>query len=259
MTDLDEKLSAQLCAWMDGELPADEARFLERRLANDPALRAKWERLQLAGACLRNQPVLPLPADFASRVGAAIAAAPPPTRRAWHGWAVAASLAAVALALTPRLLQGPGHEIVASAVRPAVNPVPSPASADLVAVRAVSAAAPVPEPATPPTTASPAEAAAPVAQLVARTRVPVSTQESPLPLDQQSPTDFPLVDNGEKKSWPRSPLGNTGSDPAMEAYLVRHNQMMADDGLGGFVPYVDVVANSPTDAATVSAEGDDGQ
>ena len=38
------------------------------------------------------------------------------------------------------------------------------------------------------------------------------------------------------------------SDPSLEAYLVRHNQMLANDGLGGFVPYVDVVARDPASA-----------
>ena len=53
MTTLDENIREQLSAWMDGELPADEARFLERRLANEPALRAHWQRLQLASSCIK--------------------------------------------------------------------------------------------------------------------------------------------------------------------------------------------------------------
>ena len=73
---------------------------------------------------------------------------------------------------------------------------------------------------------------------------PISKAVSPLPLDSQSPTDFPLVDTGQKR-WPRSALVSAGNDPALEAYLVRHNQMLANDGLSGFVPYVDVVASSP--------------
>ena len=36
----DDALREQLSAWMDGELPADEARFLERRLSHDPVLAA---------------------------------------------------------------------------------------------------------------------------------------------------------------------------------------------------------------------------
>ncbi|MEO6173179.1 MAG: hypothetical protein ABIP02_08685, partial [Arenimonas sp.] len=59
--------------------------------------------------------------------------------------------------------------------------------------------------------------------------------------DLSSPENFPLNVNSEKKTWPRSAV-NANSDPALEAYLVRHNQMMAQDGMGGFVPYVDVVA-----------------
>ena len=41
MNAIDPKLLEQLSAWMDGELPADEARFLQRRLRNDVALRDK--------------------------------------------------------------------------------------------------------------------------------------------------------------------------------------------------------------------------
>ena len=43
------------------------------------------------------------------------------------------------------------------------------------------------------------------------------------------------------RPWPRSPLAQ--DERAMEAYLVRHNALMASDGLGGFMPYVDVVAH----------------
>ena len=40
----------------------------------------------------------------------------------------------------------------------------------------------------------------------------------------------------------------------MEAYLVGHNTLMAEDGLGGFMPYVDVVAH---DGAPELAEGEE--
>ena len=73
----------------------------------------------------------------------------------------------------------------------------------------------------------------------------------------ESPADFPLVDNGEERSWPRSELVSASSDPAIEAYLVRHNQMIAADGLGGFVPYVDVVSNGqPAAAADAAAQAE---
>ena len=72
--ELDETLRAQLCAWMDGELPADETRFFERRLASDPALRAAWERMQLASACLKGHAFRPMPNALAEGVAAALAA-----------------------------------------------------------------------------------------------------------------------------------------------------------------------------------------
>ncbi|WP_043804649.1 hypothetical protein, partial [Arenimonas malthae] len=62
---------------------------------------------------------------------------------------------------------------------------------------------------------------------------------SPLPAEQGDT----LALDGEVRArpWPRSPLAQ--DDRAMEAYLVRHNAMMAADGLGAFMPYVDVVAH----------------
>ena len=55
MSPPDQKLLEDLCAWMDGELPPDQARFLERRIGNEPALQAQLERWQLAAASLRGQ------------------------------------------------------------------------------------------------------------------------------------------------------------------------------------------------------------
>ena len=78
---------------------------------------------------------------------------------------------------------------------------------------------------------------------------------SPLPIASQSPTEFPLVDSGDERSWPRSRCSAARNDPALEAYLVRHNQMLANDGLGGFVPYVDVVATSEPAPAPGAATG----
>ena len=90
MTDIDDRLKEQLSAWLDGELPADEARFLQRRLDNDPALRAQFERWQLASACLRGQPVRLMPAAFAERVQAGLGPAAP-ARARWPWFASAAA------------------------------------------------------------------------------------------------------------------------------------------------------------------------
>lgn len=254
--ELDETIRAQLCAWMDGELPADEARFLERRLATDAALRATWERMQLASACLKGHAFRPMPSALAEGVAAALASTPVQKQRAWWGHAMAASVVLLALAVAPRALKSPDRGDVADPVIAAAtvptNAIATPASADLVAVAPPMVAA---APASGKTDASLAVAASPLRAVPAssdavRVALGASTalRETPMPLDAvQSPTDFPLVETGAK-SWPKSPLARSANDPALEAYLVRHNQMLSGDSLGGFVPYVDVVANETGEA-----------
>lgn len=101
----------QLSAAIDGELSAQELRFLLRRLDHDAALSQTWSRYHLAGDGVRRQ-VPPLAsADFAARVMRAIeresvagSAVPARgTRRHWLHWsaggAIAASVAVAALLL----------------------------------------------------------------------------------------------------------------------------------------------------------------
>jgi len=99
----DSELHEELSAFMDGELDADRARFLQQRLAHDAALRARWERWQLLSSSMRRQ-AQPLPADFADKVGRAIDAdsvSETPKRshalRWAGGTALAASLAVAAV------------------------------------------------------------------------------------------------------------------------------------------------------------------
>jgi len=181
MTAIDPQLLEQLSAWMDGELPADEARFLQRRLRNDVALREQWERWQLASACLHGQPVRTMDADLPARIAAGITGpADERTRRPALGWLATAAAAVFAFALLPRMLaEDPGR--TASPVAPvpmASVPAPAPVSPtpDVVALE-------------PPAM-------------------------SPLP----SVRDFPLVDTGGK-GWPRSPL--LADPRARDGLLVR--------------------------------------
>jgi negative regulator of sigma E activity len=241
MTELDETTCEQLSAWMDGALSAEEARFLERRLAHDPALRAKWERMQLASSCLRGHEVRPMPL-LAERVARELDATPAPARRPLLGWAIAASVALLALTAVPRWMSPVEPAPVASA--PVVVPAPAaptasvevrslapnPGSADFVA----GASPPAPAIASATPDAAPAIAAAPVAA------------SAPL-----SPADFPLADTARSTAWPRA--GLPGADPAMEGYLVRHNEMAGADALGGFVPYLDVVAAGEQEAVPAGA------
>lgn len=254
MTSVDPKTCEQLCAWMDGELPAEEARFLERRLQHDVELRAKWERLQLASACIKGQALRPMRADLSGRVMAVVMEPESAwqLRRPVWGWAIAASVAALAVLIGVQMRPGqnPSKPDVVVAAAPVVVPTAvappvisaSPASADLVATT-MTASAPAIEPdrIVKAAAAVRPSAIAPASETVAL--------ESPMPLDApQSPTDFPLAESSAARSWPRSPLA-TSSDPSMEAYLVRHNEMVGDGGLGGFVPYVDVVTRERDDAS----------
>jgi sigma-E factor negative regulatory protein RseA len=101
----------QLSAAVDGELSAEELRFLLRRLDHDAALSQAWSRYHLAGEGVRRQVPALASADFAARVMRAIeresaagSSVPAPgARRHWLHWsaggAIAASVAVAALLL----------------------------------------------------------------------------------------------------------------------------------------------------------------
>ena len=156
----------RLSAMMDGTLSADEARFLLRRMEHDDELADCWQRWQFYGDALRGHAGRALPADFALRVGRAIAedaedaqrqadVLPARARRPfayWRGVAVAASVALVAVVGTRFVLPSPQAAAVASAPAP-VLPAPP--------------AVQVPAPIRAPTDATPAAAQAAGAALVA--------------------------------------------------------------------------------------------
>lgn len=63
----------QLSAMVDDALSADESRFLLRRMEHDDELADCWQRWQFYGDAMRGSAGRALPADFAQRVGRAIA------------------------------------------------------------------------------------------------------------------------------------------------------------------------------------------
>lgn len=188
MTAIDPRLLEQLSAWMDGELPADEARFLQRRLQNDVALREQWERWQLASACLRGQRLRRMDGDLPDRIAAGIAGAAndPRGHRPRLGWLATAAALVLAITLVPRMTAVDPGQPAAPARSPSVVAAPAgpllPPMADAVDVAAAAG---------PPM--------------------------SPLP----SVRDFPLVDNGGK-AWPRSPLL---ADPRMPDRLLVRSEL----------------------------------
>ena len=104
---LDQRHREQLSALVDGELGADEARFLLRRMEHDPELSGSQERWQLLGDVMRGQASLLAPAGFSAAVAAAIAAEPAPQaeprrqvrRTGWRAWGGGAALAASVAAI----------------------------------------------------------------------------------------------------------------------------------------------------------------
>jgi negative regulator of sigma E activity len=157
----------QLSALMDGHLPADEARFLLRRLQHDQDLAGCWERWQLCGDVLRGEGRAPAPAGFAERVARAIAAESVPASAAsqmqaprsrnllarWGGGALAASVALVALFMARQqspqdVPVGEGTQVASTQTTTPAIPAETPSApapdAEAYAVAAVAAVASVP-------------------------------------------------------------------------------------------------------------------
>ncbi len=241
----------QLSALMDSALPADQTRFLLRRLRHDEALAGCWERWRIAGETLRGlAPAQRLPADFAARVAAALHDAPPAavpaarnaTAPSWVRWgvggAMAASLAMVALMAgqapdaTPAGASIPARVVAAQVADPAPAPVPAPdrgASGEGAAQQALAAATAVAAVARPlresrrPVDAGARQAARPDAA------VPALVAEVALPATE-------LV----AKPWPRTILPQyanegltVGFGDAPRALLSERNPFAASPALAG--------------------------
>ncbi|MGV8960701.1 MAG: RseA family anti-sigma factor [Stenotrophomonas sp.] len=133
----------QLSALVDGELAADEARFMLRRLEHDAELSGCHERWQLLGDVLRGNACAPAPLDFSERVRQAVVAdirqngavAGPSShspRNGWKRWgggaALAASVAMVAMFMTREQLPEnsvPDAVIATVAELPAASKAPT--------------------------------------------------------------------------------------------------------------------------------------
>ncbi|NIJ71655.1 sigma-E factor negative regulatory protein [Xanthomonas sp. F4] len=167
----------QLSALIDGELPADEARFVLRRLQHDEELSGCHERWQLCGDILRGRVSVPAPSDFSARVRQAVAAEAQHAARAeaasaagkrrtwrWGGSAaLAASVAVLALFVTQRLPQTP-EALPPAQVADATARAPTPAATT------PQVPTPAPSPADPQGDLAAAVAAAPAMAIAANRR-----------------------------------------------------------------------------------------
>ncbi|WP_434988989.1 sigma-E factor negative regulatory protein [Xanthomonas melonis] len=141
----------QLSALVDGELSADESRFLLRRLAHDEELAGCQERWQLCGDVLRGAASAPAPLDFAARVRSAIADEPAPqpqpapraaARWRWGGGAaIAASVAAIAMFMARERLPDPAPSVTEVPVYATAAQMPA-AAQPSIAPKAPAAPAP---------------------------------------------------------------------------------------------------------------------
>ena len=236
---LDRRHREQLSALVDGELGADEARFLLRRMEHDPELAGCQERWQLLGDVMRGQASLLAPAGFGAAVAAAIAAEPAPQaeprrqvrRTGWRAWgggaALAASVAAVALFMGGEKLKdaGPGEPLPPQVVASQAELAPAPdqaavteASADaaamaVVAVPAVAMAASRRQDAR-RASATRSQQAARVAQRDDAPQRAVATAQPALSpsVPASSTRHLPFGDVGslQARPWPKSSLAPAG-------------------------------------------------
>lgn len=230
----------QLSALMDGALPADETRFLLRRLQHDAPLAECWERWRLTGEVMRGlAPAQRLPADFAARVALALQQDGQPAATAvsrarrplWLRWgggaAIAASLAVVV-----------GFVARQPAVDPATNAPPLVAAASIP--DPVAPAQPAPS-APPPSAAGDSVVAATAIAAAARplrtrdaARNTASARVAPRPVREGAgqaiaaalPIDVPQPDI-VTRPWPRSVLPQYAGNNALTVGFGDHARAAA--------------------------------
>jgi anti-sigma factor RsiW len=131
MTPLQDDPVLMVHAYVDGELDPMNARAVEQRLADDPALMAEYERVQALRRAIRDKlPPEAVPADLRRRIEAAAR----PSRMLWQpSWrALAASVAVTAflasgstwLALAPSPADTVETALVADHIRALMAPQP---------------------------------------------------------------------------------------------------------------------------------------
>ena len=197
----------QLSAFMDGELPRDESRFLLRRAEGDDALAGRWTRYHIARHVLRRQPVLAIRADFSSAILAELDAetVQEAARTQWLRWgsggAIAAAVAVAALMVT----------------KPSTEPeVAAPLAATTAPQRATQIAAPAP---------AQVAAASPALTTPLVPNSPIQTQAASFGSDLSEPVTY---------------------DPRLQSYVIRHYQALGTTSQPDFVPYILLAQPAPT-------------
>lgn len=248
----------QLSALMDDALPADETRFLLRRLQHDATLAECWQRWRLCGEVMRGlAPAQRLPADFATRVAASLHGdsqqpAQATSRRtpAWLRWGGGAAMAA-SLAVALLVVRQPGGEASAPAPatviaattdaaptsKPQAPNTPAPAAETFAAAGALAAAA------RPARVSRRNPQVAPAMRQVANTR---TIEVAPLQVARAEP--LPLMPQPDivTRPWPRSVLPQYGNAGLAVGF-----------GIQGGVSYNPFQAQAKLATTPVEADGGD--
>lgn len=201
---MSQAFEEQLSAFMDGELPRDESRFLMRRVLlrraeDDDVLAGRWTRYHIARHVLRRQPVLAIRADFSSAILARLdaEAVPETARTQWLRWgsggAIAAAVAVAALMVT----------------KPSTEPeITTPVAATATPPRATQITAPAP---------AQVASASPVLSTPLVPNSPIQTQAASFGSDLSEPVTY---------------------DPRLQSYVIRHYQALGTTSQSDFVPYI---------------------
>lgn len=201
---MSQAFEEQLSAFMDGELPRDESRFLMRhlllrRVEGDDVLAGRWTRFHIARQVLRRQPVIAIRADFSRAVLARLEAeaVPESGRVQWLRWgsggAIAAAVAVAALMVT----------------KPATQPeTATPIAATTAPQRATQVAPPAP---------AQVASASPALQSPLVPNSPIQTQAASFGSDLTEPVTY---------------------DPRLQSYVIRHYQALGTTSQPDFVPYI---------------------
>jgi sigma-E factor negative regulatory protein RseA len=201
---MSQAFEEQLSAFMDGELPRDESRFLMRRVLlrraeDDDVLAGRWTRYHIARHVLRRQPVLAIRADFSSAILARLdaEAVPETARTQWLRWgsggAIAAAVAVAALMVTkPSTEPEITTPVAATATPPRVTQITAPAPAQVAS-------------------------ASPVLSTPLVPNSPIQTQAASFGSDLSEPVTY---------------------DPRLQSYVIRHYQALGTTSQSDFVPYI---------------------
>ncbi|PZT14164.1 sigma-E factor negative regulatory protein [Stenotrophomonas maltophilia] len=247
---LDQRHREQLSALVDGELGADEARFLLRRMEHDPELAGCQERWQLLGDVMRGQASALAPAGFSAAVAAAIAAEPTPQaeprrqvrRSGWRAWgggaALAASVAAVALFMGGEKLKEatPGEPLAPQVIASQAELPPAPTSPAPVTEASVDTAAMAVAPAVAMAassrrqdarraSATRSQQAARAAQRDDAPQRAIAAVQAPLaptvPVNANRNLPFGEVSGLQARPWPRSSLAPTAGGALNASFPAR--------------------------------------